>query len=276
MADSGMPREDEALRLRSVGSLAEYTVVSGDGDIGTVREFYFDDDIWAIRYLAVYADIWLPGRKLLISPLALKSTDWELPKLTVPFTKAELKATPVIGLDGPVTRRHQIDMYLYYGWLPYWLEEEYYDVSPPPRQVESKQSPDEEKAADPHLFGTSEMIEFRIEALDGDVGHIEDFIMDEDDWVIHYLVVALDDPNPEVESHKSVLISTEWVQKIVRSEERVYVDLDRERVMSSPEYDPALPISREFELEIYDHYGRPRYWVEGGDTEEEEDMRFLS
>ncbi|MFO0752157.1 MAG: hypothetical protein U0411_02375 [Thermodesulfovibrionales bacterium] len=275
MADSGMPREDEALRLRNIGSLADSPVVSGEGDAGTVREFYFDDDVWAIRYIAVNADGWLPGRKLLLSPLALKSSDWEVPKLAVPFTRAELKATPAIGLDAPVTRRHQIDLYVYYGWLPYWLEAEYYNVSPPPAQVESQQSPDEEQAADPHLFGSQEMIEFRIEALDGDVGHIEDFIMDEDDWIIHYLVVALDDPNPEVESPKSVLISTEWIQKAVRSEERIYVNLDRERVASSPVYDPALPITREFELEIYDHYGRPRYWVEGADTEEE-DMRSLS
>ena len=129
---------------------------------------------------------------------------------------------------------------------------------------------------DPNLFSTREMIEYRIDALNGEVGHVGDFIADEDDWTIYYLVVVLDEIIPEEESSRDVLISTEWVRKSAKEEERVYIDLDREMVLNSPEYDPSVPLDREYELALYDHYGRPRYWDQGGDTEEEEDTRFSS
>lgn len=285
MADPGRPREsgayreEEALHLRAASSLAGYTVAAHDGVIGAVQELLFDDDIWAVRYIEVDPGDWLPGRKVLISPLVLQEPDWELPRLSTTLTREQVAGAPRIGKDEPVSRLHQVDLFMYYGWLPYWMEEEYYNVpSPPPGAAEAtaRQRFEQETAADRHLFASGEMTEFRIQALDGDAGHVEDFIMDEEDWVIHYLVVALDSPLPEQESGRSVLVSTEWVQKTVREEERIYVDLDRERVLNSPEYDPAVPVTREFELAVYDHYGRPRYWEPGGDVEEDDDMRFLS
>lgn len=273
---SGTVREDEALKLISLGYVHGYSVAARDGELGTIDEFLFDDEIWAVRYVVIKTGDWLPGKKVLISPFTLEAPDWELTKLSVSLTMDQVRTGPLLGADEQVSRLHQIELYRHYGWVPYWVEEEYYDVPPHPSRVISNQSPEDERAADPHLFGTRETAEYRVEALNGDAGHIEDFIMDEDDWVIHYIANALEDPLPEEESSKLVLISIEWVQKVVRNEERIYVDLDRARIRSSPVFDPAVPIDREYELELYDHYGRPRYWDQGGDTEEEEDTRFSS
>ncbi len=273
---SSTVREDEALKLRSISSLSDFVVFSGKTEIGTVDEFLFDDEVWAIRYVSVNAGDWLSGRKILLSPVVLEEPDWELPKLTLTLENSRLREIPSLESNAPVSRFHQIGLYRHYGWLPYWVEGEYYDKPPHPSKVISGQSPEQEKEADPHLFGTKEMVEYRVEALNGDAGHVDDFIMDEDDWVIHYLVVALEDPVPEDESGKLVLISTEWIRKAVKEEGSIYADLDKERIRNSPAYDPAILINREYELELYDHYGRPRYWDQGTDTEEEEDTRFSS
>lgn len=270
--DAGPYREEEALKLRNIGSLGDYEVGSVDGPTGTIREFLFDDEIWAVRFIVLDAGDWLPGRKILISPLSIDEPEWDGRRLPVPLTRAQLMRGPTLGVDDPVSRLHQIDLYAYYGWPPYWIEEEYYEIPPHPSNIMSGLSQEQEKARDPHLFSTHDTIEYRIEALDGDIGYVTDFIFDEDDWVIYYFVVDI----TENEHSRSVLISTEWIQRIVLDEERVYVELDRETVRSSPEYDPAVPITREYELELYDHYGRPRYWEQGGDTEDEEDTRFSS
>lgn len=289
---SGASREEEAVHLRSTGSFLDYTVISSDkgghgkavsgqstaegGIIGTVKDSLFDDTIMAIRYIVVSPGDRLPGRIVLISPLALQEPDWELPHLVTTLTQEQIRRAPPLAPEEPVSRLHQIDLFMYYGWLPYWMEEEYYTVASPPPPAPPRSRFEQETARDPHLFSTTELTEYRIQALDGDAGHIEDFIMDEEDWVIHYMVVAVESPLPEEESNRSVLVSVEWVERIVREEERVYVELDRATVMSSPEYDPAVPLTREYELKLYDHYGRPRYWEAGGDVEEDDDMRFLS
>ncbi|HEX8949328.1 MAG TPA: PRC-barrel domain-containing protein [Dissulfurispiraceae bacterium] len=275
---SSIVREDEALRLRGLQSVAGYAVIAKDGEVGAVEEFLFDDREWAIRFIVVRTGDWLPGKKVLLPPSVLEEPDWELPKLHITIERAQLARGPILGAHEPASRMFQIDLYKHFGWAPFWLEEEYFNVPLHPSEVSSGLSRDQEKADDPHLLSTADTIEYRVEALNGDVGHPEDFVMDEDDWIIYYFAVALDRSEnvPEEETAKSVLIATEWVQKTAKEAGRVYLELDRDAVLRSPAYDPALPVDREYELELYDHYGRPRYWDQGADTEEEEDTRFSS
>ena len=42
---------------------------------------------------------------------------------------------------------------------------------------------------------------------------------------------------------------------------RVHVDLDRDTVAHSPKYDPSAPVNLEYEVRLYDYYGRPKYWT---------------
>src|SRR5690348_10242798 len=63
--------------LHDVKELDGIAVGAMDGEVGTVTDLYFDDQHWAIRYLVVETGIWLGGRKVLISPSAIRGVAWE-------------------------------------------------------------------------------------------------------------------------------------------------------------------------------------------------------
>jgi hypothetical protein len=101
--------------LNSVEQLKGYTVRATDGDVGSVREFYFDDDNWTVRYLVVDTGSWLLGRKVLISPLALGTVDWNSQVLRVNMNKQRVENSPDIETDKPVSRQYEMSFYDYYG-----------------------------------------------------------------------------------------------------------------------------------------------------------------
>jgi hypothetical protein len=106
--------------LRSIISLTGYTIEATDGDIGHVRDLYFDDRSWIIRYLVVDTGTWLPGRKVLISPAALGRPNWQSEKFPVGLTKNQVKNSPDIDTTKPVSRQHEAELHLHYDWPPYW------------------------------------------------------------------------------------------------------------------------------------------------------------
>lgn len=101
------------------------------------------------------------------------------------------------------------------------------------------------------------LVGYRIHATDGPIGHVEDFILRDDDWMIRYLVVD----TRNWLSGKCVLISPEGVRDIGWEEREVWVDVPKQTVEDSPPYDPSAPVNREYEMRIYDYCGRPKYWA---------------
>lgn len=245
--------------LRSIKELEGYTILATDGEIGHVDEFYFDDETWTVRYLVVDTGPWLFGRQVLISPVALDDPDWISQRLPVILTKEQVENSPDINLDRPVSRQHELELHQYYRWTAYWgapLEPGPTQPGPvPPSAVEE---PVIEKAqGDPNLRSTDEVTGYHIQARDGEVGHVEDFLVAEDSWTIHYLVVDTRNWLPG----RKVLVSPQWVETVNWLDSKVHVDLVRETIKNSPEYDPSSPVSRTYEEELYDHYGLPKYWV---------------
>jgi hypothetical protein len=108
-----------------------------------------------------------------------------------------------------------------------------------------------------HLRSTREVIGYNIQASDGEIGHVEDFIVDDETWIIRYMVVNTRDWLPG----KKVLVAPRWIEKVTWAESKVYVELTRESVKNSPEFDPSAPVNREYETKLYDYYGRPKYWA---------------
>jgi hypothetical protein len=113
-----------------------------------------------------------------------------------------------------------------------------------------------EQEGDPHLQSANEVINYYIEAKDGDIGHVEDFIVEDQTWVIRYMVVDTRNWLPG----KKVLVSPQWIKEVSWANARVYVDLLRDTIKNSPEYDPVVPLSREYEHRLYEHYDRQKYW----------------
>lgn len=243
--------------LRSVHNLGKFTIGARDGEIGQVHAFLFDGHTWVVRYLVVDTGKWLPGRKVLITPAALGRPDWENRVFPVDLTREQVKNSPDIDVDKPVSRQREVELHSYYDWAPYWGVG-YGAVAPTaqPAMVD-RQAVQEAAKGDPNLRSTREVKGYRIHATDDEIGHVDDFIVSDEDWVIRYLVVDTRNWLPG----RHVLISPEWVENIGWEEQEVWVGVTKQAVKDSPEYDSSTPVSREYEEQIYDYYSRPKYWL---------------
>lgn len=244
--------------LRSVNSLYGFTIGATDGEIGKVHSLLFDGRSWVIRYLVVDTGSWLPGRKVLIPATVLDPPDWRARVFPVELTREQVRHSPDIDTDKPVVRQREIELHRHYNWTPYWgvghgLGTGYTPVP----SVQGDENPPDEARGDPNLRSTREVRGYRIHATDGLIGHVEDFIVSDADWIIRYLIVDTRNWLPG----RSVLISPEWVRDIGWDEQQVWVDVHKETIRSSPPYDAAAPVNREYEVQLYDYYGRPRYWA---------------
>jgi hypothetical protein len=248
--------------LRSAKELRGYTIRASDGDIGRIHEFYFDDLAWIIRYLVVDTGNWLPGRKVLLWPGALGQPDWETQALPVTLTRAQVEHSPDISMEEPVSRQMETDLHTYYGWTPYWRSGlPAYGVGSAAaaemiaRRAEEEEDREEQRR-DPHLRSTREVTGYHIQARDGEIGHLEDWIVDDESWFIRYLVIDTRNWLPG----RKVLVAPAWAEWVNWAERKVHVDLNKETIENSPEFDPSMPVNREYEAHLYDYYGRPHYW----------------
>jgi len=212
--------------LDKVKTLKDYNLRSLDGEIGAVDEFYFDDQHWAVRYLVANSVSWLPGRKVLISPYALGAVSKESRSISIALTKKQIEDSPSLGSDKPVSRQFEESYYGYYGWPQYWggpyMWGAYPYIMREPKEWKKDQQ--DEKTWDPHLRSTNDVNGHDIQASDGEIGHVDDFIVDDETWAIRYLVVDTRNWWPG----KKVLVSPKWIERISWDERKVFVNLDRE------------------------------------------------
>ena len=238
---------------RSVKSLIGNTMGATDGEIGKVIEFYFDDETWTIRYLIVETGNWLFGRKVLISPQALLTPEWENEVFPINLTREQIKNSPEIDTERSVSRQQEIELYKYYPWTGYWAGG-FYGGMPIPMSQELPKAMDtmaSEKSDDnPHLRSTAMVTGYKIKALDGEIGDVEDFLFDDSTWKIDFLVVDTGNWLPG----KKVLISPKWIKEIFWDISSVIVKALVDQVKSSPEYDPSQPVSEIYEENIQHHY----------------------
>jgi hypothetical protein len=246
--------------LRSVSNLVGSSLGAKDGEVGRVYSFLFDARSWAIRYFVVDTGRWWPGRKVLISPNALDRPDWQDRVFPVNLSREQVRNAPAINVEKPVSRQREIELHTHYGWVPYWGPVHGLAVAPehhPEAQTEQATGVLVETPGESNLRSSREVTGYRIHATDGQIGHVEDFILSDEDWMIRYLVVDI----RNWLSGRSVLISPEWVRDIGWEEREVWVDVPRQTIEDSPPYDPSAPVNREYEMRIYDYYGRPKYWA---------------
>jgi len=252
--------------LRSVNNLVNCGIEATDGKIGKVSEFYFDDEKWTVRYLVVDTGGWLTDRKVLISPAALGDVDWNSRKLHVEMTRERVQNSPDIDTDKPVSRQHEKQYDDYYGYPYYWGGPSLwgpvaFPIYPPPYRENASSSIQGEIAAaerqqdDVHLRSTREVTDYHIDASDGEIGHVEDFLIDDESWTIRYIVVDTRNWWPG----KKVLISPEWIEDLNWTDSTAHVDLSRDVIKNSPEYDESA-INRDYEKRLHEHYGRSEYW----------------
>jgi sporulation protein YlmC with PRC-barrel domain len=228
-----------------------YQINATDGAMGKVKNFYFDDKWWTIRYLVADTGTWLVGRQVLISPQVLCEPEWGRRLFPVSLTKRQVEESPNIAADEPVSRQHEEAIAKHYKWAAWGATA--YGVGHLERRAPKE--PD----GDPHLRSANEVRGYAIDASDGEIGHVSDFILDTKNWGIRYLIVSTSNWLPG----REVLLSPSWIADIDWPNRQVRVALTREAIKSSPTYNPNLPINREYEEVLYDYYGRPHYWKAG-------------
>lgn len=241
-------------------TLQGYTLNSLDGNIGKVKEFYFDDHHWTIRYLVADTGNWLTGRQVLISPYALGGATLNEKDIAVALTQHQIENSPSLESDKPVSRQFEEGFYGYYGWPMYWggpfmWGADPYIVRDPQLRQKSLQP---EKAWDPHLRSTHEVTGYHIQASDGEIGHVEDFVIDDDTWAIRYLIVDTRNWWPG----NMVLVSPQWIDRVSWEEAKVFVSLSRDSIRRSPDLADGSPLTRKYEVGLHKHYRRPGYWEE--------------
>ena len=246
--------------LDKARTLKGYKLNSLDGDIGSVSDFYFDDHHWAVRYLVADTGSWLDTRRVLIAPHALLAVDREAHHIGVNLTKEQIEGSPSLDTDKPVSRQFEMAYFGYYEWPMYWSGPNMWGTYPHivhDPEFRENVSPDE-GAWDPHLRSAGDVTGYRIQDGDGEIGQVDDFIIDDETWAIRYLVID----SGSWWSGKKVLISPKWIERISWSESRVFVGLSREAIKHSPEYSDDAQVTREYEAQLHRHYDRDGYWVD--------------
>jgi hypothetical protein len=245
------------------------TVWATDGPVGSVDQFFFDDEHWAVRYLVVDTGKWLPGRRVLISPYLIHGVDWNARAVLLSIRKAAVRNSPDIDTDRPVSRQKEAEYLRYYGFPYYWGGAALWGPVPYPggfavasdawaraRVRDAAAEPLE--PGDSHLRSTREVIGYHLHASDGEIGHVEDFLVEEGSWAIRYIVI--DTSNWWF--GKKVVISPGWIRDVSWRESKVYVDVERQAVKEAPEYDAAAVVTREWEHDYFAHFGREPYWTD--------------
>jgi uncharacterized protein YrrD len=259
--------------LITAKTLEGYKLTHPDDAIGTVKEFYFDDHYWTIRYLVADTGNWLTGRQVLISPYALSAVVKEQHHITINLTKQQIESSPSLSSDKPVSQQFELDYNGYYGWPTYWSGSYMWGSYPSPFLEPNSEKLEEttpaEQEWDPHLRSTREVTGYHIQATDGEIGHIEDFIIDDETWAIRYLIVDTNNWWPG----KKILLAPQWIDRVSWSDSKVFVNLPRETIKQAPAYTKDSLPSRDYEASLHQHYNRPGYWDNKSTTKEPERIR---
>jgi sporulation protein YlmC with PRC-barrel domain len=245
---TGIPsRRRYSQMLQSVSELQSYSIGATDGVIGRVRDIYFDDGSWNVRYFVVETGVWLTSRKILICPVSVKTADRATKSLRVSISKRQVHGSPEIDVDKPISRQHEMRLLGYYRYPHYWggggqsaaRGLGYGGITPAYRRDMEDRARvgaiDELKRYvhdDHHLRSCEKVMNSLVQAPDGDIGRVRDFLVDEATWAIRYLVVDTED---WWAGHR-VLVDPRWTVNDHWSASRVSVKCTREFLQNAPPY----------------------------------------
>jgi len=225
--------------LQNIHELNGYKLSASDGEIGHIKDFYFDDQRWAVRYLVVDTGTWLTGRLVLISPHAFGKLDLDKKLLHVNLTKKQIEHSPTPDTHRPISRQYEQDYYSYYGWPAYWGGDQIWGGTALPVIVEPMLDTSlhhgHNQRDDLHLRSTQEIKGYAIEATDGPIGTVASFMVDDKSWAIGELVVEAG----HWYSGKEILISPSKIKSISYEESKVFVNLSQTDIRQTAENEVA-------------------------------------
>ncbi len=245
--------------------LIGYKIEAEDGHIGTVHDVLFDDEAWVVRYVVVDTGGWLLGRKVLVSPEAAHEPDEGHKTLQVKLTKQQVKDSPEVPIDPPLSREEEAQYRDHYRWPDYWDNVEAFDrnamvniapeamslgtVAPAPPVA----PPIPEVVADPMLRSARVIRGYKIHCgADEDVGEVTDFVIDGQAWTVPFLVVKLKDKD----AADHVLIPASSIRRTGWKDKAIELDYESATVNSAPHFDETVKRDKLFLDGVATHYDR--------------------
>jgi len=258
--------------LRNLKDLEGFVIRATDGNIGEIKEFYFNDHQWVVRYLVVETGSWMSSKKILLSPISIKDVDWEAKEVVVTISQSQVKNSPDIDTQKPVSRQYEMDYLSYYGYALYWGDTSLWGGYPSPYMMGPDYLRDDTPAtvvdtevpyvspkkvsADHHLRSNTEVMNYHIKASDGELGHLQGMLIDPETWAIRYLIIN----TSNWWLGHLVLVAPQWIKEVSWSASKVYVDLTQSEIKNAPRYNAGAVFGREAEEALHRHYGRKGYW----------------
>jgi len=214
--------------LQNITQLNGHKLAASDGEIGHIRDFYFDDQTWAVRYLVADTGNWLNGRLVLIARHALSRLGADGKNLAVNLTRSQVEASPAFDSHRPVSRQYEEEYFRYYGWPVYWMGDGYGGLGGSPGVVpvpkaDAQSHHGHNQKNDLHLRSTLSIMGYQIQATDGPIGTVCDYMVDDHSWILHELVVEAG----HWYAGRKILIGTDKIERISYEESKVYVRLTK-------------------------------------------------
>lgn len=249
--------------LWNASAINGFAIEASDGRLGTVSDLLCEDIDWTLRWLVADTGIGLPGRRVLLPLSALGRPDPHLRHFPIKLTMRQVEDSPDIDTDQPVSRQTEAQVYSYYGWDPYWdhrltstsnamatpFVAPLFESGPEPSDLVGAVLPS--GVNNPHLRSIAAVTGNRIHAIDGEIGHVDDFLVDDTDWRIQYITVDTRNWWPG----KKVLISSRSIRRIDWVDGLIHLDVDRQKVKEGPPYDPAVTVDGAYDETFLTYYG---------------------
>lgn len=204
--------------------LKTYNIDASDGEMGKIKDVYFDDEKWAIRYAVIDTRKWLPGRKVLLSPRSFINLNEANENLEVEYDKETIRNSPSIMDEQAVSKEAENSIIGYYGWSRYWIGNPLWGIEngsldePTEEKIMHDQQIDEQQEYD--LRSEDETIGFKVHASDGKVGRVADMIYDNEYWKTQYIVVRSSESMVE---DQYLVYTPEDIESVDWFEEDIYV-----------------------------------------------------
>jgi len=230
--------------LRSIRNLFEDKLGALDGEIGHVNDFYFDDRNWAVRYLVADTGSWMPGRLVLISPHSFGALYQGGKTLLLNLTRQQIENGPSIDSHKPLSRHYEEEYHRNFGWPFHWDGGRSWGMSvrpaiPPAAKPllheQTLAKGVKQETSEPHLHSVKAIVGYHLQATDGIIGHVADFLVSDENWVVQCMVVE----TRRWMSGKRVMILANQINRISWDESKIYVDLTKEAVLGSQGFDPS-------------------------------------
>lgn len=235
----------------SVKGITGFGIGATDGKIGTVKEIYFEDHTWTVRYLIVKTGNFLKEKLILISTQALLDADWDNELFSTNLSTDQIINSPDIDTDKPVYRQQEVKLYEHFPWDIYWAM----GIIPMEDSVEIAISEKQKEIganANPHLRSSDKVTGYTLHAIDGELGHIDDLIIETESWKITYVVLK----TGSWFSGQKILIPTEWIIEINWLSSTFVMEATVEKVQQCEPFDADGGVNEAYEKVRRDYKGR--------------------